>query len=72
MKSSRGVLRNARTDLLPMAMFSYASVSLSFSLRPTTAHPTALLVFNLGWIACIIIWIFVMGGDANTFVNADA
>ena len=32
---------------------------------------TALLAFNIGWIACIIIWIFVMGGDANTFVNAE-
>lgn len=33
---------------------------------------TALLVFNIGWIACILIWIFVMGGDANTLVNAEA
>ena len=31
---------------------------------------TALIVFNAGWIACIVIWIFVLGGAANTVVNA--
>ena len=31
---------------------------------------TALIVFNAGWIACIVIWIFVLGGEANTVVNA--
>ena len=31
---------------------------------------TALVVFNTGWIACIVIWIFVLGGEANTVVNA--
>jgi len=25
---------------------------------------TALIIFNAGWIACIVIWIFVLGGEA--------
>ena len=33
---------------------------------------TALLIFNAGWIACIVIWIFVLGGEANTVVDARA
>lgn len=28
----------------------------------------ALLLFNAGWIACIIIWVFVMAGQANDLV----
>ncbi len=35
-----------------------------------TAVWTALLIFNAGWIACLIIWIFVLGGEANTVVDA--
>lgn len=31
---------------------------------------TALLIFNAGWIASIVIWTFVLGGEANTVVNA--
>ena len=31
---------------------------------------TALLIFNSGWIACIIIWVFVLSGEANMAVNA--
>ncbi|HCB78941.1 hypothetical protein BA950_03630 [Erythrobacter sp. SAORIC-644] len=31
---------------------------------------TALIIFNAGWIACIVIWIFVLGGEANTVVDA--
>lgn len=31
---------------------------------------TALVIFNAGWIACILIWIFVLAGEANTVVNA--
>ena len=31
---------------------------------------TALVIFNAGWVACAIIWIFVLGGEANTFVDA--
>ena len=30
----------------------------------------ALLIFNAGWIACIVIWIFVLSGEANTVVHA--
>ncbi|MDT0574950.1 hypothetical protein RM533_01985 [Croceicoccus sp. F390] len=33
---------------------------------------TALIIFNGGWIACIIIWILVIGGDANQMVDAAA
>lgn len=33
---------------------------------------TALVLFNLGWIACIAIWIFVIGGDADDLVAARA
>lgn len=29
-----------------------------------------LAIFNLGWIACVLIWLYVMGGDANTIVDA--
>lgn len=31
---------------------------------------TAIMIFNAGWIACVIIWVFVLGGEANTFVDA--
>lgn len=31
---------------------------------------TALLIFNACWITCIVIWIFVIGGDANAVVDA--
>ena len=31
---------------------------------------TALIVFNAAWIACVLIWVFTMGGDANEVVNA--
>lgn len=37
-----------------------------------TAVWTALVIFNAGWIACIVIWIFVLGGEANTVVDAKA
>jgi hypothetical protein len=41
---------------------------------PQTATPaavwTALLIFNACWIICVIIWIFVIGGEANTMVDA--
>lgn len=30
----------------------------------------ALILFNTGWIACIIIWVFVLSGEANTVVSA--
>ena len=30
----------------------------------------ALILFNAGWIACIIIWVFVLSGEANTVVSA--
>lgn len=30
-----------------------------------------LIVFNLAWIACVLIWIYVMSGDANAIVEAD-
>ena len=30
---------------------------------------TALVIFNAGWIACIVIWIFVLSGEANTVVG---
>lgn len=26
---------------------------------------TALIIFNAGWIACILIWVFVMSGAGN-------
>ena len=29
-----------------------------------------LAIFNIGWIACILIGIYVMSGDANTIVDA--
>lgn len=28
----------------------------------------ALILFNAGWIACLVIWVFVIGGDANQVV----
>ena len=31
---------------------------------------TALIVFNAGWIACVVVWVLVMGGDANAVVDA--
>ena len=31
---------------------------------------TALLLFNGGWVACVAIWLFVMSGEANLFINA--
>jgi len=30
----------------------------------------AIFVFNAGWIACVVIWIFVIGGDANALTSA--
>lgn len=30
----------------------------------------ALILFNGGWIACVLLWILVMGGDANAAVDA--
>lgn len=30
----------------------------------------AILVFNAGWIAAVLIWIFAMGGDANAVTDA--
>lgn len=30
-----------------------------------------LAIFNLAWIACVLIWIYVIGGEANTLVEAD-
>lgn len=30
----------------------------------------ALAVFNVGWIACVLIWVFAIGGDANAVVDA--
>lgn len=32
----------------------------------------AIVVFNAGWIACLLIWIFVIGGDANAVTDAAA
>lgn len=32
----------------------------------------ALLVFNAGWIACVLMWIFVISGEANTVVVSRA
>ncbi|MEN3973053.1 hypothetical protein WJS89_10275 [Sphingomicrobium sp. XHP0235] len=32
----------------------------------------ALFIFNAGWIVSLLIWIFVMGGDANTVTDAAA
>ncbi|MEL7730700.1 hypothetical protein AAG612_14310 [Citromicrobium bathyomarinum] len=32
----------------------------------------ALILFNGGWIACVLLWIFVMSGDANSAVDAAA
>lgn len=29
-----------------------------------------LLIFNGGWIASVLLWVFVMSGEANTVVNA--
>lgn len=36
----------------------------------TSAVWTAIIVFNVGWIICLAIWIFVLGGEANTVVDA--
>lgn len=33
-----------------------------------TAVWVALVVFNAGWIACIVIWVFVLSGEANSVV----
>lgn len=30
-----------------------------------------LAIFNLAWITCVLIWVYVIGGDANTLVEAD-
>ncbi|MBU2408261.1 MAG: hypothetical protein KKC79_06375 [Gammaproteobacteria bacterium] len=30
----------------------------------------ALFIFNAGWIASLLIWIFVIGGDANAVTEA--
>lgn len=27
-----------------------------------------LILFNIGWIVCLVIWVFVIGGDANQVV----
>lgn len=32
----------------------------------------AIAVFNAGWIAAVLLWIFVMGGDANLVTDAAA
>ena len=32
----------------------------------------ALFIFNAGWIASVLIWIFVIGGDANAVTDAAA
>ncbi len=29
-----------------------------------------ILLFNGGWVACLLIWLFVIGGDANQIVDA--
>ncbi|WP_305097165.1 hypothetical protein [Croceibacterium aestuarii] len=29
-----------------------------------------LALFNLGWIACVLIWIWIIGGDANQAIDA--
>lgn len=29
----------------------------------------ALILFNGGWIACVLLWIFAIGGDANEVVQ---
>ena len=29
-----------------------------------------LVLFNLAWIACVLIWIYVIGGEANEVVDA--
>lgn len=31
---------------------------------------TALIIFNVGWIACIVIWIAALSGEANALVDA--
>lgn len=31
---------------------------------------TALAIFNVGWVACIVIWLFVLSGEANLFIDA--
>jgi hypothetical protein len=31
---------------------------------------TGLAVFNLAWIACVLIWVYTIGGDANAVVDA--
>ena len=33
---------------------------------------TALAIFNLGWIACVVIWVFVLEGEANVLIDARA
>jgi hypothetical protein len=30
-----------------------------------------LAIFNTAWIACILIWIYVISGDANALVDAE-
>jgi hypothetical protein len=43
---------------------------------PRRATPAAvwaaLIVFNVGWIMCLVIWLFVLSGEANTVVDARA
>ncbi len=31
---------------------------------------TALAIFNVGWVACFVIWLFVLSGEANVFIDA--
>ena len=31
---------------------------------------TAIIVFNAGWIAAVVIWLFLMSGDANLVTDA--
>lgn len=37
---------------------------------PPSAVWLALAIFNTGWIACVLIWVFVIGGDANAVTYA--
>lgn len=36
----------------------------------STAVWAALVIFNAGWIVCLVIWVFVIGGEANSVVDA--
>ncbi|QNE04655.1 hypothetical protein [Croceicoccus marinus] len=31
---------------------------------------TAIILFNAGWIGALVVWLFVMGGDANLVTDA--